>query len=275
MQTAQPQAVYHAAAYKHVTFAETAIVQALRVNALGALEVARAASEYEARYVLISSDKAVEPRGVMGATKRFAELIVLSTATARFRPIVVRFGNILGSSGSVADPAGARRRWSSPAGHRSRCDALLHDRVRGGLAGRQDRSHRAAAGDLLARHGRSDPDRRSRQSHRRACGGHRLSSRRHRTDRAAAGREAARGADDAGARHAAHRSSEDRQRTSASGVIRRGTRRAATGSPGLCRGDAQAALETLTALVDDFTPSDMARSHAARSLASSAEITAA
>src|SRR5262245_28378449 len=55
---AEPHVVYHAAAYKHVTFAETAIVQALRVNALGALEAARAARAMSARFVLISSDKA-------------------------------------------------------------------------------------------------------------------------------------------------------------------------------------------------------------------------
>jgi FlaA1/EpsC-like NDP-sugar epimerase len=103
MRTALPHVVYHAAAYKHVTFAETAIAQALRVNALGALETARAARDHGARFVLISSDKAAEPRSVMGATKRFAELVVLGEASAQFRPIVVRFGNILGSSGSVAE----------------------------------------------------------------------------------------------------------------------------------------------------------------------------
>src|SRR5688572_30560079 len=89
MDSVAPQVVYHAAAYKHVTFAETAIVQALRVNALGAAEAARAARVAGARFVLISSDKAAEPRSVMGATKRFAELIVLGEATPRFRPIVV------------------------------------------------------------------------------------------------------------------------------------------------------------------------------------------
>jgi FlaA1/EpsC-like NDP-sugar epimerase len=103
MRTALPHVVYHAAAYKHVTFAETAIAQTLRVNALGALETAKAARDHGARFVLISSDKAAEPRSVMGATKRFAELVVLGEASAQFRPIVVRFGNILGSSGSVAE----------------------------------------------------------------------------------------------------------------------------------------------------------------------------
>ena len=101
--TLGPAVVYHAAAYKHVTYAERAAVQALRVNALGAASAARAAQACGARFVLISSDKAAEPRSVMGATKRFAELVVLGMAAPAFRPIVVRFGNILGSSGSVAE----------------------------------------------------------------------------------------------------------------------------------------------------------------------------
>jgi O-antigen biosynthesis protein WbqV len=99
----EPHVVYHAAAYKHVTYAETALVQALRVNVIGAAEMARAARDGGARFVLISSDKAAEPRSVMGATKRFAEHAVLGEASAGFRPIVIRFGNILGSSGSVAE----------------------------------------------------------------------------------------------------------------------------------------------------------------------------
>jgi FlaA1/EpsC-like NDP-sugar epimerase len=100
---AQPHVVYHAAAYKHVTFSETALVPSLRVNVLGALEAACAAREAGARFVLISSDKAAEPRSVMGATKRLAELVVLAEAGRLFRPLVVRFGNVLGSSGSVAE----------------------------------------------------------------------------------------------------------------------------------------------------------------------------
>ena len=101
--SAEPHVVYHAAAYKHVTLAERAIVQALRVNALGALATARAAREAGARFILVSSDKAAEPRSVMGATKRCAEHLVLAEADRTFRPLVVRFGNILGSSGSVAE----------------------------------------------------------------------------------------------------------------------------------------------------------------------------
>jgi FlaA1/EpsC-like NDP-sugar epimerase len=102
-QIARPTAVYHAAAYKHVPIAETSIVAAARVNVLGTVETVRAAREIGARFVLVSSDKAAEPRSVMGATKRFAELLALRQRSRLFRPIAVRFGNILGSSGSVVE----------------------------------------------------------------------------------------------------------------------------------------------------------------------------
>ena len=82
---------------------ETCIVPAVRVNVLGTLEVARAAQDVSARFVLVSSDKAAEPRSVMGASKRMAELAALDLSTPAFRPVVVRFGNILGSSGSLIE----------------------------------------------------------------------------------------------------------------------------------------------------------------------------
>jgi FlaA1/EpsC-like NDP-sugar epimerase len=110
----RPQVVYHAAAYKHVAMTETRLVPAARTNVLGALEVAQAARAHGARFVLISSDKAAEPRSVMGATKRFAELAAIDLATPRFRPIVVRFGNILGSSGSVLEVMLASVRQGRP-----------------------------------------------------------------------------------------------------------------------------------------------------------------
>ncbi|HEY6507477.1 MAG TPA: polysaccharide biosynthesis protein [Vicinamibacterales bacterium] len=100
---ARPTVVFHAAAYKHVTLAEQAVVAAARTNVLGTIEVVRAAKACGARFVFISTDKAAEPRSVMGATKRFAELVVLDQASEAFRPIVTRFGNILGSSGSVVE----------------------------------------------------------------------------------------------------------------------------------------------------------------------------
>jgi FlaA1/EpsC-like NDP-sugar epimerase len=100
---ARPNAIYHAAAYKHVPIAEQAIVATARVNVLGTWEVVRAAREVGARFVLISSDKAAEPRSVMGATKRLAEIFALGQRSRLFRPLAVRFGNILGSSGSVIE----------------------------------------------------------------------------------------------------------------------------------------------------------------------------
>jgi FlaA1/EpsC-like NDP-sugar epimerase len=101
--TAMPHVVYHAAAYKHVTIAERAIVPAARANVIGTVEAVRAARDVRARFVLISSDKAAEPRSVMGATKRCAELVALSAADGAFRPIALRFGNVLGSSGSLVE----------------------------------------------------------------------------------------------------------------------------------------------------------------------------
>jgi len=101
--SARPHAVYHAAAYKHVSIAERSIVPSIRTNALGAFDTALAARAVGARFVLISSDKAAEPKSVMGATKRLAELATLSLASSTFRPVAVRFGNILGSSGSLVE----------------------------------------------------------------------------------------------------------------------------------------------------------------------------
>jgi len=102
-QLSRPHAIYHAAAYKHVTITERSIVPAARVNVLGTLETARAARDAGARFVLISSDKAAEPRSVMGATKRMAEMVALNAGGRLFRPVAVRFGNILASSGSLVE----------------------------------------------------------------------------------------------------------------------------------------------------------------------------
>jgi FlaA1/EpsC-like NDP-sugar epimerase len=104
-QRERPQVVFHAAAYKHVPLMErdNAWV-ALRNNTLGTWHAARAAAEVGAeRFVLISTDKAVNPTNVMGATKRAAELVVSAMAAEHpaTRFMAVRFGNVLGSSGSV------------------------------------------------------------------------------------------------------------------------------------------------------------------------------
>ena len=101
----KPAVVFHAAAYKHVPLMEEANeIEALRTNVLGTLNAARAASACGARrFVLISTDKAVNPTNVMGASKRLAELMLqaLAAREPRTQFVSVRFGNVLGSSGSV------------------------------------------------------------------------------------------------------------------------------------------------------------------------------
>jgi FlaA1/EpsC-like NDP-sugar epimerase len=101
--TARPHAVYHAAAYKHVPMTETSVIAAARTNILGTAETIRAAREVGARFLLVSSDKAADPRSLMGASKRLAEFVAVYQRSRLFRPVVVRFGNILGSSGSVVE----------------------------------------------------------------------------------------------------------------------------------------------------------------------------
>ncbi len=99
----RPHAVFHAAAHKHVPLMEENIVEAVTNNVNGTKNVVDAALEAEVdRFVLVSTDKAVRPTSVMGATKRIAELIVQHAATKYDRNFVaVRFGNVLGSRGSV------------------------------------------------------------------------------------------------------------------------------------------------------------------------------
>ncbi len=100
----RPQAVYHAAAYKHVPLMEGHLFEAVENNIFGTYEVAGAASAAGVEImVLISSDKAVRPVSIMGATKRMAELVCLAAGRAQpdTRFLAVRFGNVLGSNGSV------------------------------------------------------------------------------------------------------------------------------------------------------------------------------
>jgi FlaA1/EpsC-like NDP-sugar epimerase len=102
--TFKPDVVFHAAAYKHVPLMESNPVQAIRTNVLGTQNVAKAAGSFKVpRFVLISTDKAVNPTNVMGATKRVAEIAcqIESTLSVETKFMVVRFGNVLGSSGSV------------------------------------------------------------------------------------------------------------------------------------------------------------------------------
>jgi FlaA1/EpsC-like NDP-sugar epimerase len=99
----RPQVVFHAAAHKHVPLMESNIEEAVSNNVLGTNNVVEASlAQNVERLVMISTDKAIRPVNVMGATKRMAEMIVLDAATRSGRAFsVVRFGNVLGSRGSV------------------------------------------------------------------------------------------------------------------------------------------------------------------------------
>jgi FlaA1/EpsC-like NDP-sugar epimerase len=100
----QVQTIYHAAAYKHVPMVEHNVIAGVTNNVLGTNEIAQAAIFCEVEtFVLISTDKAVRPTNVMGATKRLAELVLQGLAKQNHgtRFVMVRFGNVLGSSGSV------------------------------------------------------------------------------------------------------------------------------------------------------------------------------
>jgi FlaA1/EpsC-like NDP-sugar epimerase len=99
----RPSILYHAAAYKHVPMMENNVFAAVETNIFGTWNVARAASEYGVKhFVMISTDKAVRPTSMMGATKRAAELLIRSLQVENgTRFVAVRFGNVLGSNGSV------------------------------------------------------------------------------------------------------------------------------------------------------------------------------
>ncbi len=104
MQTYGVQTIYHAAAYKHVPIVEQNVIAGIHNNVLSTWHAAEAALACNVEtFVLISTDKAVNPTNVMGATKRFAEMVLqgLSTRGGRTRFCMVRFGNVLESSGSV------------------------------------------------------------------------------------------------------------------------------------------------------------------------------
>ncbi len=104
LRTFSVETIYHAAAYKHVPLVEHNPIEGIRNNVFGTLSIARAALATEVQsFVLISTDKAVRPTNVMGASKRLAELILQAFArqNPKTRFCMVRFGNVLGSSGSV------------------------------------------------------------------------------------------------------------------------------------------------------------------------------
>ena len=104
IKTYRPDYIYHAAAYKHVPLMEDSPAEAIRTNVIGTYNVAKMADKYKVKkMILVSTDKAVRPTNVMGATKRFAETIIQYFAGKSKNTAygAVRFGNVLGSNGSV------------------------------------------------------------------------------------------------------------------------------------------------------------------------------
>lgn len=98
-----PEVIFHAAAHKHVPLMEASPMEAIKNNVFGTFNVARCADKFKVkRFVLISTDKAVNPTNVMGATKRMCEMIIQSIdKVSQTQFVAVRFGNVLGSNGSV------------------------------------------------------------------------------------------------------------------------------------------------------------------------------
>ncbi len=154
----RPEIIFHAAAHKHVGLMQSNVPEAVTNNVLGTRNLVELAAQYDVeRFVMISSDKAVNPTSIMGVTKRIAELVVHDAATTTGRPFVsVRFGNVLGSRGSVVPIFKAQIASGGPVtvSDPGR-DPFLHDNTGSGATGAPGRSHGNRRRSLCAGYGRA------------------------------------------------------------------------------------------------------------------------
>ena len=151
--------VYHAAAYKHVPMMENNLIEAVTNNVIGLDNMVRASYKNGVRmFVMISSDKAVNPTNIMGLTKRATELIVSSMPQSNrdgaTQFVSVRFGNVLGSNGSVVPTFKTQIANGGPGnGDASRNAALFHDDSRSGSACSAGFDHGQRKRDFRPRYG--------------------------------------------------------------------------------------------------------------------------
>ena len=160
-ETYHPDIVYHAAAHKHVPLMEDSPDEAIKNNVLGTYNVASAANKFHVKkMVLISTDKAVRPTNVMGASKRICEMII--QMFAQISPTeyaAVRFGNVLGSNGSVIPIFRQQIKERRPGdGNASGYHPLLHDHTGGCESCSAVRGIRKGRRDLYPGYGRAGED---------------------------------------------------------------------------------------------------------------------